>query len=71
MHTNINSLLPKIVEVQYIASLGQVAVIRISESKLDDLFLSSEIQIENYDLICSERNRNGVGVTCFIRNYLS
>ena len=32
---------------------------------------SSEIQIENYDLICSDRNRHGGGVACFIRNDLS
>ena len=38
---------------------------------MDDSFLSSEIQIENYDLICSDRNRHGGGVACFIRNDLS
>ena len=33
--------------------------------------LSSEIQIENYDLIRSDRNRHGDVVACFIRNDLS
>ena len=51
--------------------LSEAAVIGISESKLDDSVLSSEIQIENYDLICSDRNRHGGGVACFIRNNLS
>ena len=42
--------------------------IDISESKLDDSVLSSEIQIENYDLIRSDRNRHSGGAVCFIRN---
>ena len=71
VHININSLLPKIDELRYIAKLSEAAVIGISESKLDDSVLSSEIQIENYDLIRSDRNRHGGGVACFIRNDLS
>ena len=68
-HINISSLLSKIDELRYIAKLSAAAVICISE--LDDSVLSSEIQIENYDLIRSDRNRHGGGVACFIRNYLS
>ena len=71
MHININSLLSKIDELQHIAKLSEVAFVGISESKLDDSVLSSEIQIENYDLICSDRNRHGGGVACFIRDNLS
>ena len=71
VHININSLLQKMDELQYIAKLSEAAVIGISESKLDDSVLSSEIQMENYDLICSDRNRHGGGVACFIRNDLS
>ena len=62
VHININSLLPKTDELQYIAKLSEAIIIGISESKLDDSVLSSEIQIENYDLIHSERNRHGGGV---------
>ena len=71
VHININSLLPKIDELQYIAKLSEPAVIGISESKLDGSILSSEIQFKNYDLIRSNRNRHGGGVACFIRNDLS
>ena len=60
VHININSLLPKIYELRYIAKLSEAAVIGILESKLDDSVLSSEIQIGNYDLIRSDRNRHGV-----------
>ena len=61
-HINIYSLLPKIDEFLYIAKLSEAAVIVISESKLDESVLASEIQVENYDLICSDRNRHGDGV---------
>ena len=71
VHININIPLTKIDELQSIAKLSEAAVIGISESKLDDSVLSSEIQIENYDLIRSDRNRHGGGVACFIRNDLS
>ena len=67
----INSLLSKIDEHWYIAKLSEAAVIGISELKLDDSVLPFEIQIENYDVICSDRNRHGGGVACFIRNDLS
>ena len=50
MHLNINSLLPGIDELRHIARLTNAAVIRISESKLDDPVLTSEIQIDEYDL---------------------
>ena len=71
MHININSLLPRIEELQYIAKVSEAAVIGISESKLDHLVRSSEMKIENYDLICSDRNIHGGGVLCFIGNDLS
>ena len=38
---------------------------------MDDSVLSSEIQIEDYDSIRSDRNRDVAGVACFIRNDLS
>ena len=36
MNININSLLPKIDELQYIVNFSEAAIIGISESKLDD-----------------------------------
>ena len=50
IHLNINSLLPKTDELRYIANARNSAVIGISESKLDESVLQSEIQINNYDL---------------------
>ena len=39
--------------------------------KLNDSVVSSEIHIENYGLIHSDRNRYGGDVACFIRSDLS
>ena len=71
LHLNINSLLPKIDELRHIARLTNAAVIGISESKLDDSVLTSEIQIDEYDFLCCDRNRHGGGVACYIRNGFS
>ena len=64
-------MLPKIDELRHIARLTNAAVIGISESKLDDSVSSSEIQIDEYDLLLCDRNRHGGGVACYIRNDLS
>ena len=65
IHLNVNSLLPKIDEIRYIAACTNAAV-GIPESKLDETILQSEIQIPNYELLRCDRNRNGGGVACYI-----
>ena len=71
IYLNIDSLLPKIDELRHMARLSNVAVIGISESKLDKSVTNSEILIDNYDLLRCDRNRNGNGVACYIRNELN
>ena len=71
IHLNVNSLLPKIDEIRYIAERTKAAVIGITESKLDESIFQSEIQIDNYDLLQCDRNRNGGGVACYIRSDIS
>ena len=66
IHLNINSLLPKIDKLPYKANSSSAAG-GISESKFDESVLQSEIQVNNYDLIRRDRNRNGGGVACYIR----
>ena len=68
---NVNSLLPKIDECRNIVKLSNEAFIGISESKLDDFVLSSDININSYNAFRCDRNRNGRGVVCYIRNDLS
>ena len=70
-HLNVNSLLRKIDEIRYIAERTKAAVIGITESKLDESIFQSEIQIDNYDLLRCDRNRNGGGVECYIRSDIS
>ena len=64
-------MLPKIDELRHIARLTNAAVIGIPESKLDDSVPTSEIQIDEYDLLLCYRNRHGGWVACYIRNDLS
>ena len=71
IHLNINSFLSKIDALRYIANSSNAAVIGISESKLDKSLLQLEIQINNYDLLRRDRNRNGGRVPCYIRNDIS
>ena len=63
--------MPKIDELRHIARLTNAAVIGISESKLDDSVSTSEIQIDEYDLLRCDRNTHGGGVACYIRSELS
>ena len=51
LHLNINSLLPKIDEIRFIAKQSNASTIGISESKLDSSILNSELDIDEYDLI--------------------
>ena len=71
IHLNINSFLPKIDEIRYIAELKNATVIGLSETKLDKTVLSSELEIEGYDLIKSHRSRRGGGVACFVKSSIS
>ena len=54
IHLNINSILPKTDEMLYTAKLTNATVIGLSETKLDNAVLSSELEIERYDLVRSD-----------------
>ena len=71
IHLNINSLLPKIEELRFIAKSTNAAVIGICESKLEASVLEQEINIDNYKILRCDRNRHGEGVACYIRSNLS
>ena len=51
IHLKINSLLAKIDELRDIAKRKKVAVIGISESKLDSTVFDPEIYIDNYEIL--------------------
>ena len=56
IHLNINSLLPKIDETRYVARLTNATVIELSETKLQNTVLGSELEKEGYDLARSDRS---------------
>ena len=68
IYPNINSLLPKIDELRYIAKNSNVAVIGISETKLDNTVYNSGVAVDGYNIVRNDRNRKGGGVACYIRN---
>ena len=63
---NINSLLPKIDEVRYNANITNVSIIGIRETKLDETTLSSELEVDGYDLVRLDQSRRDGGVACYI-----
>ena len=71
IHLNINSLFPKTDKIRYIAERTKAAVIGITESKLDESIFQSKIQIDNYNLLPFDRNRNDGDVACYIRSDIS
>ena len=64
-------MLPEIEELCFIATSTNAAVIGICEFKLDASVLQQEINIDNYKILCSNRNRHSGEVACYIRNDLS
>ena len=64
---NINSLLPKIDELKYIANQAKAVIIGLVESKLDHTVPDLEVNLPGYDLLRCDRNRNGGGVACYMR----
>ena len=68
MHLNINGLLNKIDELLYIARSSIAAVIGITETRLDNTVYDSGVTVDGYNIVRNDRNRNGGGVACYIRN---
>ena len=68
LHLNITRLPPKMDQLRYIAKSSNAAVIGFSETKLGNTIYDSEVGIDVYNLVRSDRNRNGGGVACYVRN---
>ena len=64
---NVNSLLPKVDEIHFIAKQSNASIIGISESKLDSSILNSEVDIVDCDIIRTDRSSRGGGVGCYIQ----
>ena len=71
LHLNVNSLLPKIAEICFIAKQPNASIIGISESRLDSSILNSEADVIGCDIIRMDRSRRGGGVPCHMKKPLS
>ena len=69
-HLNVNSLLLKIDELRDITDYIKPAFLGITESKLDSSVTNAEVNINGCSIIRNDRNWNGRGVACYIRNNL-
>ena len=45
-------------------------ILTLNETRLDNSILDCEVQIPGYDIIRSDRNRNGGGVAMYIRTVI-
>ena len=70
-HLNVNSLLSKIEELRTLAFNTNISVLRITETKLDNTISKEELKIDGYNLLQSDRNRNGGQVACYIKNNMA
>ena len=69
-HLKVDSLLFKIDKLRVITNYIRPAILGITESKLDSSVTNAEVNINGYSIIRNDRNRNGAGVACYIRNDL-
>ena len=70
-HININKLWPKIDEVCYVSKITDASIIEINETKLDKTILSSELEVDGYDLVRLDRSRKGGGVASYIKSSIA
>ena len=57
--------------MRYIANITNASIIGISETKLDETFLSSESEVDGYALVRLDQSRRGDGVACYIKNSIA
>ena len=58
LHINVNSLLPKIEEVRFIAKTSKATVIGITDTKLERTIFYAELYIESYSIVrCEETEK--------------
>ena len=68
---NVNSLIFKIEELRALAFNINICFLGISERKLDSTVSNKELKPDGYNLLWSDRNRNGGGGACYIKNNIA
>ena len=59
--------MPKIDEVRYSTNISNASIIGISEVKPGKIILSSELEIDGYDLMRLDLSRRGGGVAVILK----
>ena len=70
LHSNINSLLPKIDELKCAANKTKATIIGITESELDHTVPDLEVNLPRNDILWCDRNNTVGGVACYIKKDL-
>ena len=68
---NIVSLPKNIDEIRHSMTNKHIDLIAFNEMRLDSSINDNMVRINNYDLICKDRSRNGGGVCIFLRNSIN
>ena len=68
---DINSILPKIDQLRSLLINSNISVLGITKTKLDNTANNEEVDIDGYNLIRSDRNRKGGGITYYIKSSIS
>ena len=71
VNLNVRSLLKNIDELRSFVCANKLDILTLSKSWLDCLISNNEITIENYNLECHDRNRNGGGTAIYIHERFS
>ena len=61
----------KIDQVRYIANITNASIIGISETKLGETILSSELEIDGYDLLKLNQSRKCGSVASYIKSLIA
>ena len=69
-HLNIRSLVKNIDQLRIYLSNKKYNILSVNETMLDSSIPNDEININGYDIVRKDRNRNGGGVALYIRNVI-
>ena len=65
---NMNSIMRHIDEIRVLLFDCSFDILAINVTKLDDTIFDCEIHINNYSIVCYDRNRYGGGVAIYVKN---
>lgn len=70
-HVNIVTLPGKIDELRCLLGGNPIDVLCLAETRLDEYISNNDVEIENYNLLRNDRDRNGGGVAAYVNKKVS